>query len=387
MKRLLWLASLTLFLSLLFLGGAVRGAAEESSLPPEADTTPPAYQDMESYIPSELAELLPDGLFSENPDTALNAAEELTDWAYLLRAILTAVGLRLDSAVGLLCALLGLVLFATVFGKLRDGLKGTSGEAFGFCLRLVIYAAVVWRMAGTLETVGQYFTQLNTLTAGMIPVMGGLYALGGNVGQAALNEECMMVFLSVSEYVSTKVTLPVCAVCMTFSLADALGTRMMLTPLCEQIKKWYVWLLSFVMFLLGLVLSAQSVLVGRADSLGMKGIKYAVGNVIPTVGGALAGTLSTVAAGVEMLRGICGISGIVLVALLLLPVLVELLLIRAVLRLSAMVATLLGCGGEARLLEEMASMHGYLAAATSICAVTFVFALALLVHSTVVIYT
>lgn len=374
--RLLWGALLILCLTLLMV---LPAAAEEE--PVEAITMPPAYTDMEEYLPPEIAELLPDGLFSEDPKAALTAAETLTDWEFLLQTILSAVGLRLHDAIGLLCTLLGLILIAAVLGRLREGLGGTSGEMFGFCLRLVLYTAIVLQTAGTVETVQRYFSQLNTLTGGMIPVMGVLYALGGNLGQAAVNGELMLLFLTVCEYVSTTVTPPVCAVCMTFSLMDAFGTRLTLTPLCGQVKKWYTWLLGFIMFLLGLVLSAQSVLVGRADSLGMKGVKYAVGSMIPTVGGAIAGTLSTVAAGVSALRGVCGVSGILLVALLLLPVLVELLLFRAMLNLAATVASLLSCEGESRLLGEMASIHGYLAAAVSICAVLFVFALTLLIHS------
>jgi hypothetical protein len=42
---------------------------------------------------------------------------------------------------------------------------------------------------------------------------------------------------------------------------------------------------------------------------------------------------------------------------------------------------MLACDGEARLLSEMASLHGYLAAAASICAVVFTVALTLLIHS------
>jgi stage III sporulation protein AE len=168
---------------------------------------------------------------------------------------------------------------------------------------------------------------------------------------------------------------------MSFSLMDALGGRFILAPLCERIKKWYASLLGLVMFLFSLALSTQSVLAGRADSLGMKGVKYAVGNMIPMVGGAVAGTLSTVAAGVTALRGICGVSGIILVALLLLPTLAELLLTRAMLNLAATVAAMLACDGESKLLSEMASLHGYLAAAASICAVVFMIALTLLIQS------
>jgi hypothetical protein len=50
------------------------------------------------------------------------------------------------------------------------------------------------------------------------------------------------------------------------------------------------------------------------------------------------------------------------------------------LNLAATVAAMLACDGEAKLLSEMASLHGYLAAAASICAVVFVIALTLLIH-------
>ncbi|MBQ9151726.1 MAG: hypothetical protein IJX72_05700 [Clostridia bacterium] len=354
--------------------------AEDTSS--EAVTMPPAYADLEDCVPPDVADLLPDGLFSDSAEEALTAAEALSDWQYLLNALFSAVGLRLEDAVGLLCALLGLILIAAILGKLRESIGGAGGETFGFCLRLALYTAIVLQTAGMVKVVQTFFSQLNTLMGGMIPVMGGLYALGGNLGQAAVSEELMLVFLTVCEYVSTAVTPPVCAVCMSFSLMDAFGLRLTLAPLCEQVKRWYTSLLGLIMFLLSLALSVQSVLVGRADSLGMKGVKYAVGNMLPVVGGAVAGTLGTVSAAVSLLRGVCGVSGIILVALLLLPTLVQLLLFRATLRLASTAASLLGCDGESRLLTEMASLHGYLAAAVSICAVTFILALSLLIHST-----
>ena len=346
----------------------------------EAVTMPPAYADLADSLPPEISDLLPDGLFSESLEEALTATAELTDWRYLLNALLSAVGLRLDAMVGLLCTLIGLILLAAVLGRLREGL-GSSGEIPGFCLRLTLYTAIVVQTAGTVETVRLFYDRLTTLTGGMIPVMGALFALGGNMGRAAVNAELLMVFLAVCQYISTTVTPPVCAVCMSFSLMDALGVKLTLALLGDRIKKWYASLLGLVMFLLSLALSTRSVLAGRGDTLGMRGVKYAVGNMIPMVGGAVAGTLSTVAAGVTALRGICGVSGIILVALLLLPTLVELLLTRALLNLSATVASMLSCDGEAKLLSEMASLHGYLAAAASICAVVFMIALTLLIHS------
>ena len=347
----------------------------------EAVTMPSAYGDLPGAIPPELEALLPDGLFSEDAEEALTATAQLSDWRFLLNTLASALGVGLENTLGLLCVLVGFILLAAVCGRLRDGLGGAGGEILGLCLRITVYTAMILQTAGAVESVQAYFDRLMALTGGMIPVMGALYALGGNVGRAAVSSELMLVFLGICQYISATVTPPLCAVCASFSLMDALGARLTLSPLCDQLKRWYASLLGLVMFLLTLALSTQSVLVGQADTLSMRGIKYAVGNMIPVVGGAVAGTLSAVGTSVKLLRGVCGVAGILLVALLLLPTLVELLLLRATLRLGATVASMLSCDGEAKLLGDMASLHGYLAAAVSICSVTFVFALGLLIGS------
>ncbi len=351
----------------------------------EMMTLPPTYTAIPDHLPEDILPLLPDGLFSEDAEEAMNATRELTTWESLLRVVLEAVGLRLGDAVSLFGRLCGLVLVAAVLGKLREAIGGRTGELCGLCLRLVLYAAVITETVGMVELVQDYFVRLRGLTGGMIPAMGVLYALGGNLGQAAIGEELLLVFLAVCEYIGTTVTPPVCAVCLVAALTEAIGSRLNFTAMAEQIKKGYAALLGLIMFGLSLALSAQSVLASRADSLAMRGAKYAVGSIIPVVGGAVSGTLGTMAESVRLLRGVCGVSGVVLVLLLLLPTVVELLLLRAALRLGAMVATLLGCEGEARLLSSVASLHGYLVAAAAMASVMFLLSLTLLIHSAVAI--
>ena len=368
----LWITSL--FVILLLFTCSLSVAAEEVTLPP-------SYTELEDSMPSELTELLPDGIFSSDLEEALTAATELTNWKYLLNTLTAAVGLELEGLMGLMGTLVGLLLVSAVCRRMGESLGGSCGELFGFCLRLALYTAMVLPMAASVTAVQVYFDRLMTLTGGMIPAVGVLYAMGGDLGRAAVSSELLMVFLGICQYVSAAVTPPVCALCMSFSLMDALGVRLSLSALGERVKKWYVSVLGLIMFLLSLALSGRSMLVGQADTLGMKGIKYAVSTMIPVVGGAVSGTLSTVAVGIGALRGVCGVAGIFLLALLLLPTLVQLLLMRALLNLTATVASLLSCDGEAKLLGEMASLQGYLAAAVSICAVLMVTALTLLIHS------
>ena len=227
-----------------------------------------------------------------------------------------------------------------------------------------------------------YFQRIGTLMGGMIPVMGVLYTLGGNIGQATVNREMLLIMLGVCEYIATTLTPALCGVCLAFALMEAFGggAQIKLAPLSGLCKKWYTSLLGFLMFLVTSALSVQSVLASKADTLSMRGVKYAVGNMLPVVGGAVSGTLGSVAAGVGLLRGIAGVSGVILMALLLLPTLVQLLLFRVCYQLASAVAGMLSCEGESKLLGEVSSLYGYMAAAVSICALGFIIALAIFTH-------
>lgn len=381
MKRIGSILLAVLIMPVLLGAWVIPVAADDMAESSPTETMPSAYTDVKEHLPDDLVGLLPDGMFSEDPEEAIAAVTEAAGLGYLTSAVLDALGLRLGDALALLCTMIGLLLMAGVLRLLRDTIGGKGGEIVGFVMRLVIFTAIIGQAAGMLSLVVGYFDQLRELTVGMIPAMGTLYAIGGNVGQAALNGELLMIFVNLLQYIGTGLTPPFCGVCLSLALLDAFGHQVRLAPLGALIKKWYSAILGLMMFLLTTVLSVQSVLTSRADTLAMRGIKYAVGSWIPVVGGAVSGTMGTVAAVVGSLRGIGGTCGIVLTVLLLMPTLVQVLLFRWMFGLSSTVAGMLGCDGESGLLIEMGSLYGYLAAAITVSALLFVLALGLLIGS------
>ena len=374
---------LLLFACLCVPARAEDSAAQAAGNAPEAETEgitlPPAYAALPDSLPEVLIPLLPDGLFSTDPDEALAAVREGVSLPGMLSALLGALGLRLPDAVRLLSTLLGLLLISSLLGHLSAAVGGRAGELTGFIIRLAVAAALVSLTVGVAQTVTTFLSQLNRLCAGMLPVMGTLYVLGGNLTQATVGEGLMLVFLNVAEYLCADVTPAVCGICLSLSLLSALGLRYRMETIGSWVRKAYTGFLGAITFLLSALLGCQSILSARADSLRMKGIKYAVVNLLPVAGSAVSGSLGTVAAGVDLLRSICGVCGVLLLGLLLLPVLVELLLFRAVIRLASVAASSLDCAADARLLDDVAELYGYMAGAVSLCSVFFILTLCVLI--------
>ena len=85
-------------------------------------------------------------------------------------------------------------------------------------------------------------------------------------------------------------------------------------------------------------------------------------------------TTDNLAASVELIRGAVGVIGVVVVLLMLIPVVVELALLRGVFALTSFMAGMLGCSGEQKLLTEIGSLYGYLEGIAALSAAVFVIA-------------
>jgi stage III sporulation protein AE len=113
----------------------------------------------------------------------------------------------------------------------------------------------------------------------------------------------------------------------------------------------------------------------------MRGIKFAVGNFIPFVGGAVNEALSTVIGGLGKIKAVTGVVGAVIVCLLAAVPVIRILLHKMFLELLSFIAGLLGLGNETRLMTEVSAFFGYTAAIMAISAVFFILSLSMMASS------
>ncbi len=377
MKKALLLFLTLFFLFHLFLLPAV--AREEQLI--TGEELPEEHLPFLESIPEEVLELLPKELFSTRSEDVEEATRRMSSFTFLLKAFLTAVGAELEGCLGLLASICGLLLLSSLFRTVRSSIGGEGiGRAFSFCASLSILGILITKGYESIERVRAYFSTLNVITAALLPLLGVLYAMGGNLGAAVASTSGLSVYMTLMEELVGKSILPFCSVCLAFALVGTLDTGLRVGGLLSTVKKNYTTALAFLMMLLLAMLSAQTVLSAGHDSLAMRSAKFAAGNLIPVVGGSVSELLRTVSAGVGYLRSTLGICSILLLLLTLLPTLVHLLLFRLTWQIGAALADLLGCEAEKKLLEEFASLGGYLLAALAICSSVLVLSLTLLVR-------
>ncbi len=332
-------------------------------------------------LPDALKQSLPDRLFTSDPEAAAKAWEELSSPRGLFTLLMQSLSEGWQRWLTLLLRLCGILLLRAILNS-GTGLLHTQSLSEG--VRLLCRVGLFGLIAGqALESLGQvvaYIQDLQTLSSAFLPLMGAMYAMGGNIGTAVVNHSTLLLSLGLIEWVGGCSVVPLFSLCLAFSLLSAFGgfAAGKIQVVTGKLKKWYTTALALVMLLLNAALGAQTALRAGADSLTFRTVRFAVSSSIPMVGGGIAELLRQAASGVGWLREIVGIGGVLLLCWLLLPCVLSLLLTRLLYGVACDVAAWLGCEEEGKLLGEISGLFGYLLAIVALCSMTFLFASLLL---------
>ena len=377
-KRLAALGLFCLLLSLLLL--PVSGEAGEGELGAQEAEIADEWAAFQAAIPAEVAEFLPKDFFSSDMTAVGDGVAKGGTLRAVFRAVGQITGVTVTENLALLAKICGiLVLCATLRAA-----GGTSGEVGGTLSLVSALAITLLLFAGEnarFLKIERFFDTVHALSLSLIPLMGALYAMGGNVAAAVANHGVMSGFLAILETLCSGAVMPVASLCVALALLDAVTGRASLKSLSALIKRTFTVGLSFFMMLLCFVLGVQQTLAKGGDTLALRTVRFAAGSFLPVVGGSISETLRTVAGSVEYLRGVVGMGGILVVLFVFLPTFLSVLITRLTFLLGGAVAGLFGCTREERLLSELAGVWGYFLAVIACLFVMTVFSLTLFAHS------
>ena len=268
------LVAATVVLAVLF---ASHGAAAEDELE--------GIDDFYDAIPDEVAELLPEDFFTSEPTRLAAAVHGAAGGKNLLDAALAAIGGGIGTSVRLFATLCGVALAAAVLGSVRE-LAAPRG--LGGAITLIINAAAAVAAVGTqyvsFEAISAYFERQRLIMSALLPLMGVLYAMGGNSGGAALNNSTVLLWLELIGLFTTAVLMPAVSVMTALAVAGAFLPGVRTSGLSKFIGKSVGTILGLAAVLLGTALGAQSVLTASGDRLGFRTAKFVAGSMIPVVG-------------------------------------------------------------------------------------------------------
>lgn len=321
-----------------------------------ADEIDYGRDELESALTDEARDILEnEGITPETPAT-FSFSEALGKIFELIRD-------KSAAPLRMLCGLCGVVLFCALAESVSaEGNLKTVLSAVGALCGAGIAASAMY---GLLQSSLTAISAAANFMIVFIPVLTGISAAMGHTLTAAAVNSAILAASQLFSQLAANFLAPLCGAILGVSTAGAVHPQLKLEKISELVKKLVIWGLSLLMTIFTGVLSLQTAVSAASDNAAIKTAKFMVSQGVPIIGGAVSDAVNTLHGGLAILKSTVGTYGIIAAAVLVVPVLAELLCFRLAAALSQGLAEMFDLKELAGLLKSCGAV------VTIITAITF----------------
>lgn len=188
-----------------------------------------------------------------------------------------------------------------------------------------------------------------------VPLFTAVSVISGGFTSAGVYH---MMMLGASEMIvklSESYLLPVLSVISAFAVTGSVFPNTSLDSLVNMLKKTVTWGISITMSLFVGFVTLKCTITGKSDGVAAKTAKMLVSGFVPIVGGAVSDAYSTVKGSFDVINGAVGAVGIIAIAMIMLPKILEIFIYRIVMWIGSAVADIFSADAVSKLLKSFDS--------------------------------
>lgn len=314
--------------------------------------------DMYGALPDGVKDSLPDRLENDISENGESAVASLGA-EYIASLAASALKAAFAYSVKPLAAVIGVLLLSALLNS--AGATAAGGEAVALSSAVSVTVTLFGAITPLFKLTSDTLSGIGLIMKGILPVMTGIYAMSGNITAASVNSTWLMLLLTFLETLTESLLMPLLCTCTGFIAVTTLS-RFTGAPdmsgVSGELKKALTFLLAAAGTVFTTVMAHQTALAKSADSVALRSLKFASGNMIPVIGGALGEAADGYLAGVSLIRSASGTLAAAAVISYVLPALLKLAVLRAGLSAVAAGAEIMGRGKEAAVVREAGEVLG-----------------------------
>lgn len=314
--------------------------------------------DMYGALPDGVRDSLPDRLENDISENGESAVASLGA-EYIASLAASALKAAFAYSVKPLAAVIGVLLLSALLNS--AGAVAAGGEAVALSSAVSVTVTLFGAITPLFKLTSDTLSGIGLIMKGILPVMTGIYAMSGNITAASVNSTWLMLLLTFLETLTESLLMPLLCTCTGFIAVTTLS-RFTGAPdmsgVSSELKKALTFLLAAAGTVFTTVMAHQTALAKSADSVALRSLKFASGNMIPVIGGALGEAADGYLAGVSLIRSASGTLAAAAVISYVLPALLKIAVLRAGLSAVAAGAEIMGRGKEAAVVREAGEVLG-----------------------------
>lgn len=232
----------------------------------------------------------------------------------IINKILDGLWKEVDGLGGFIKTVMLTGIFGGILSVVSESMGGSEAGEAGFyaCFSLMSVTAleVFFQVVGyATEIIGglcDFITKLE-------PVFMGLLVTAGAIAQGAVFKPVITASVYIMSLAIDKCVLPLAYFSAMLAIVNNLSGRIELGTLNKMLQSVSRWILVGILTIFSAILTFYGFASGAANAVTVKGIKFAVGSLVPVVGNLLSDTVETVISGAGLLKTAVGTAGMITV--------------------------------------------------------------------------
>ena len=235
------------------------------------------------------------------------------------------------------------IILSSFFQNLKSTMiNDEMSSVFSTVSALVIAVVLAVKMKTTISLACTAISFCADFVFAFVPVFCIIVAASGNTVAAFSTNTMLLSLAQTLNYISKNIFVPLTNCFLAIGICSGLRSELNLSSLLAFLKKYITTAISMAAAFFVSVLSIKTAVASRADAIGLRSIRFAINSVVPVIGSAISEGLLSIQSYSSLIRSSVGVVGIIAVALVFMPAIIEVVLWRFFLSLSSLVSDVFG---------------------------------------------
>ena len=312
------------------------------------------WSNLESFfnnLPNEIKTLFDGDIkkyvteFSQNSESLNIENLKIFAFKYLYNA--------LKKHISLFAVILLIVVISSFFKTIKPDFASNSvGRIVDFSVAVIIGGLLSYSILSFITSVSTFLTTITSLIQVIFPLIFTLLSTVGATISTASFQLSATIFANVITTIIVSFILPITVLTLVFSIISTIkssSSQKISLFLANFAKK----MICAIFFIFSGFLALQGVSVSVKDSVGVRLAKFSLSKYVPIIGGYLSDGFNYLFAGSVLLKNSIGISFILLLLVLTLPLIVEVVTFHVLLKISSCVSDAVSENKVTKMLEGL----------------------------------
>lgn len=230
-----------------------------------------------------------------------------------------------------------ILISAFIRSMKSDGDAMLSGT-FSTASALVVSVLLIAGCSGTITLCCASMGIAGNFIYAFIPVFCAIVLASGSAVTAFATNSTLLMLAQGISFLSSNLFMPLINCFLAIGICSGIRAELRLEKLINSLKTVIIWMLSFISGSFVSVLSIKTAVAGRADILGIRSARFVINSVVPVIGGTISEGLLSIQSYSSLIKSSVGVVGIIAVALVFLPSVLQVMMWRAVLTVCGIAA-------------------------------------------------